>query len=55
MSALTIVFALLFYLATATLLFGVAYKVWHYARIPAPLKIPTTPAPTTHSGVAFRM
>ena len=55
MSALTIVFAILFYLATAVLVFGVAYKVWLYAKIPAPLKIPTTPAPTTRSGVAFRM
>ena len=55
MSALTIVFAILFYLATAVLVFGIAYKVWQYAKIPAPLKIPTTPAPTTKSGVVFRM
>ena len=55
MSALTITFAILFYLATAILVFGVAYKAWQYAKIPAPLKIPTTPAPTTRSGVAFRM
>lgn len=55
MSALTIVFAILFYIATAVLLLGVAYKVWLYAKVPAPLKIPTTPAPTTRSGVAFRM
>ena len=55
MSTLTIVFAFLFYLATAVLVFGIAYKVWQYAKIPAPLKIPTTPAPTTKSGVVFRM
>jgi len=55
MSALTITFAILFYLATAILIGGLAYKVWQYAKIPAPLKIPTTPAPTTRSGVAFRM
>lgn len=55
MSTLTIVFAILFYLATAVLVFGIAYKVWQYAKIPAPLKIPTTPAPTTKSGVVFRM
>ena len=55
MSALTITFAILFYLATAILVFGVAFKVWQYAKTPAPLKIPTTPAPTTRSGVAFRM
>ena len=55
MSALTIIFAILFYVATATLVFGLAYKIWLYAKTPAPLKIPTTPAPTTRSGVAFRM
>jgi nitrate reductase gamma subunit len=37
------------------LLAGVAFKVVQYARTPAPLKIPTTPAPTTRTGVAFRM
>lgn len=55
MSALTITFAVLFYLATAVLVGGVAHKVWQYAKTPAPLKIPTTPAPTTRSGVVFRM
>ena len=55
MSALTITFAILFYLATAILILGVAHKVWLYAKTPAPLKIPTTPAPTTRAGVAFRM
>lgn len=55
MSALTITFAILFYLATAILIVGIAFKIWLYAKIPAPLKIPTTPAPTTRSGVAFRM
>ncbi len=55
MSALTITFAILFYLATAVLIGGVVHKVWQYATTPAPLKIPTTPAPTTRSGVAFRM
>lgn len=55
MSALTITFALLFYAATAVLLIGVGYRIRKYARTPAPLKIPTTPAPTTRSGVVFRM
>ncbi len=55
MTALTITYAILFYLATAILIVGVGYKVWLYAKTPAPLKIPTTPAPTTRSGVAFRM
>lgn len=55
MTTLTIVYAALFYFATAVLVAGVAYKVWQYARTPAPLKIPTTPAPTTRGGVVFRL
>lgn len=55
MPVLTIVYASLFYAAAAILVFGVGYKVYGYARTPAPLKIPTTPAPTTGTGVAFRM
>jgi len=55
MSALTLTFTILFYIATFVLVFFVARKIWIYANIPAPLKIPTTPAPTTRSGVAFRM
>ena len=52
---MSILFAILFYAATAILVFGVAYKVRKYIKTPAPLKIPTTPAPTTRAGVAFRM
>ena len=52
---LTAVYALLFYLATVVLIAGVGYRVWQYASTPAPLKIPTTPAPTTRSGVWLRM
>lgn len=48
-------FAILFYLAAAVLVIGLAYKIYDFARTPAPLSIPTTPAPTTASGVAFRM
>lgn len=55
MPVLTIVYASLFYAATALLVLGVGYKIFDYARTPAPLKIPTTPAPTTGTGVAFRM
>ena len=55
MSAVTVTYAVLFYLATAILVGGVAYKISVYARTPAPLKIPTTPAPTTRTGVVFRM
>lgn len=55
MSFLTAVIAGLFYLATLTLLVGLARRILRYARTPAPLKIPTTPAPTTRSGVVLRM
>jgi nitrate reductase gamma subunit len=55
MSALAIGYALLFYAATAMLVVGVAVKIRGYARTPAPLKIPTTPAPTTNTGVALRL
>ncbi len=55
MSVLTATFAFLFYIATAVLVIFVARKVWIYSKTPAPLKIPTTPAPTTRAGVAFRM
>ena len=52
---MTLFFAILFYSATLILVGGVAYRVYDYARTPAPLKIPTTPAPTTSGGVALRM
>ena len=55
MSCLTGLFALLFYVAALILVAGLALKVIQYARTPAPLKIPTTPAPTTESGVVLRM
>jgi nitrate reductase gamma subunit len=52
---LTVTYALLFYAATAVLVLGVAAKIRSYLRTPAPLKIPTTPAPTTQGGVALRL
>ncbi len=52
---MSILFAILFYAATAILVFGLAYRIRKYIKTPAPLKIPTTPAPTSRSGVAFRM
>ena len=55
MSFLTVVYAYLYYFAALVLLAGLTFKVVQYARTPAPLKIPTTPAPTTRSGVVFRM
>ena len=47
--------AILFYLATAIFVAGLGVKIAGYARTPAPLSIPTTPAPTTTAGVVFRM
>lgn len=55
MSTASVVFALLFYAATLVLVVGLALRVVDYARTPAPLKIPTTPAPATRGGVALRM
>jgi nitrate reductase gamma subunit len=53
--SLTVLYAIVFYAATAILIGGLAYKINSYARTPAPLKIPTTPAPTTTGGVVLRM
>ena len=55
MSLLTIVYAGLFYVATAVLVGGLAFKIRSYLGTPAPLIIPTTPAPTTTTGVALRL
>jgi len=52
---MTALFTILFYAATAILAVGLAFKVVQYARTPAPLKIPTTPAPVTTGGVVLRM
>jgi nitrate reductase gamma subunit len=52
---MNIVFAILFYLATLLFVVGLLYRISTYARTPAPLKIPTTPAPTTTGGVVLRM
>ncbi|MDT8384555.1 MAG: respiratory nitrate reductase subunit gamma [Gammaproteobacteria bacterium] len=52
---LSVVFAILFYAAALLLIGGLARKIMVYSRTPAPLKIPTTPAPTTKSGVVWRM
>ena len=48
-------FALLFVVASLVLVIGLARKIVQYAKTPAPLKIPTTPAPVTRTGVALRM
>lgn len=52
---MTTFFAILFYLAFAIFVVGLAYKIYDFARTPAPLSIPTTPAPTTTTGVVLRM
>jgi len=48
-------FALLFILASIVFVVGLALKIIQYAKTPAPLKIATTPAPTTKGGVVMRM
>ena len=55
MSFLTIAFAVLFYAATVLLVVGLVRRISLYWKTPAPLKIPTTPAPVTQSGVVLRM
>ena len=55
MFLLTVLYAALFYLATALMVAGLARKIVDYARTPAPLKIPTTPAPLTTAGVSLRV
>ncbi len=52
---MNIAVSILLYVAVIVFVLGVGRKVWHYWRTPAPLKIPTTPAPTTHAGVALRL
>ena len=41
---LTVVYAILFYLAAALFTIGVARKIFIYSMTPQTLKIPTTPA-----------
>lgn len=52
---MTTLFAILYYVAFAVLVAGLGVKIAQYARTPAPLKIPTTPAPLTSQGAAFRV
>jgi len=52
---LTAVFAVVLYAAGLVMVSGLGYRVWLYASAPAPLKIPTMPAPRTQRGVAVRM
>ncbi len=55
MTALSVLYVLLFYAAIAVLIGGITNKVLQYKRVPAPLKIPVTPAPLTKGGVAWRL
>ncbi len=48
-------FAIFFYLSTLVFVVGLFQRIRGYANTPAPLKIPTTPAPTTTGGVVLRM
>lgn len=52
---LTTIYACLFWGATAVFVVGLAARIRRFAVTPAPLKIPTMPAPTTRTGVAFRL
>jgi nitrate reductase gamma subunit len=54
MTALSIIYVILFYVAMITLVVGVTNKILQYMRVPAPLKIAVTPAPLTKTGVVYR-
>lgn len=55
MSFVTALYSGLFYVATVILVAGLAWRIKQYAQTPAPLKIPTMPAPLTQTGVVMRM
>jgi nitrate reductase gamma subunit len=50
-----VLFGILFYAAFILLVVGLFLKIKQYAQTPAPLKIPTTPAPVTKTGVVWRL
>ena len=52
---MTTTYVILFYAATIIFIGGLAVKIKQYATTVVPLKIPTTPAPTTKKGVILRM
>ncbi|MDM8559117.1 respiratory nitrate reductase subunit gamma [Candidatus Parabeggiatoa sp. HSG14] len=51
----TTFYAIAFYLATLFLVIGLAYRIFQYAKTPAPLKVPTMSAPLTLWGVVIRI
>ena len=55
MDAASLALTVLYYGAAAVLIVGLALRIRRYATVPAPLKIPTTPAPTSRAGVILRM
>ena len=55
MTVLSIIYVVLFYVAIIILFGGIANKIMLYKRVPAPLKIPVTPAPITRGGVVYRL
>ena len=55
LDGIDVLYAILFYAAILILVTGIAVKIKQYAQTPAPLKIPTTPAPVTQTGVVWRM
>ena len=52
---MSLFFALLFIVAALVMVTGLARKIIQYAKTPAPLKIPTTPAPVNRTGVVLRL
>jgi len=52
---MSVAFAILLYVAATIFIVGLTLRVLKYWRTPAPLKIPTMPAPTTQAGVVARM
>jgi len=55
MSVLTIIIGAILCLCAFVLVTGLLFKIHQYATTPVPLKIPTTPAPTTKLGVVWRL
>ena len=55
MDAASLALTFLYYGAALVLALGLALRIRRYAAVPAPLKIPTTPAPTNRTGVVLRI
>jgi len=52
---MSVAYAILLYIAAVVFFGGLFLRVLKYWRTPAPLKIPTMPAPVTQAGVVLRM